>query len=170
MPTASGRSRELPCERSGMKFWVSQGKISFFFNWPAHQSHHCGSVLAIDKQDLTVENSLFLALKTKFQPITQLNFENKSAPILMKPSPIAWKWSRVGQIWSQIKKLFFLQIGEGSTPTVKPKTLSQNVHIYAHPWPPWAPWPERAGGRAGGWPQAGRPRPQLTRSTGTHGP
>ena len=102
---------------------------NLFFYWPAHQSHHCGSVLVIDKKYLTVGNGLFLALKTKFQPITQLNFENKSAQILMKPSPVAWKWLRVGQIWSQIKKLVFLKIGEGSTPSVKPKTSSQNVHL-----------------------------------------
>ena len=47
----------------------------------------------------------------------------------LKPIPISWKVSRVGQIWSQIKKLVFLKIGEGSTPAVKPKTSSQNVHI-----------------------------------------
>ena len=101
-----------------MKFWVSQGEGYF----PVlNQSHHCGSVLIIDKKDLTVGNGLFLALKTKFQPITQLNFENKSAQILMKPSPVAWKWSRVGQIWSQIKTLFFLKIGEGTPPYAEPQ-------------------------------------------------
>ena len=27
--------------------------------------------------------------------------------------PLFWKWSSVGQIWSQIKKSIFLEIGEG---------------------------------------------------------
>ena len=33
--------------------------------------------------------------------------------ILTKTVPLFWKWSSVGQIWSQIKKLIFLENGEG---------------------------------------------------------
>ena len=33
--------------------------------------------------------------------------------ITLKMVPLFWKWSSVGQIWSQIKKLIFLENGEG---------------------------------------------------------
>ena len=71
------------------------------------RTHHGGSFLLIDKKDPVVGNDLFLAQQVEFQQISQLNVEKKSAQILTKPSPIAWKWSRVGQIWSQIVFSFF---------------------------------------------------------------
>ena len=71
------------------------------------RTHHGGSFLLIDKKDPVVGNGLFLAREVKSQQISQLNVEKKSAQISTKPSPIAWKWSRVGQIWSQIVFSFF---------------------------------------------------------------
>ena len=49
--------------------------------------------------------------------------------------PLFWKWSSVGQIWSQIKKLIFLEIGEGwggaSNSAFHPGTLMYTLAVIA---------------------------------------
>ena len=73
--------------------------------------------------------------------ISQLDVQKKSAQISTKPSPIVWKWSRVGQIWSQIKKLIFLKIGDGRWWCVQVRFSSRGVEC------------ERSGVKFGLWGQ-----------------
>ena len=52
-------------------------------------------------------------IHVNFIRFPQLMVEILRAQILTKTVPLFWKWSSVGQIWSQIKKLIFLENGEG---------------------------------------------------------
>ena len=48
---------------------------------------------------------------------------------MLKMVPLFWKWSSVRQIWSQIKKLIFLENCEGWGGASKPGFSSRNIEI-----------------------------------------
>ena len=52
-------------------------------------------------------------MSVEFLRISQLNREIFLSQISTKMVPLFWKWSSVGQIRSQIKKLIFLEMGDG---------------------------------------------------------